>query len=64
MTDEPGAAPGRRERWVALVVVLLGQFMISGGVGVMNIALPSVKDDLGASDAPRTTTTFSPGPTA
>ncbi len=34
-----------------LVVVLVGQFMIVSAVGSMNVALPAIRDDLGASPA-------------
>lgn len=40
---------GHPQRWLVLVIVLLGQFMIVGAVGTVNIALPSIQDDLDAS---------------
>jgi MFS family permease len=40
---------GHPQRWLVLVIVLLGQFMIVGAVGTVNIALPAIQADLGAS---------------
>lgn len=48
---EPVAGEGHPQRWLVLVIVLLGQFMIVGGVGTVNIALASIQADLGASSA-------------
>jgi MFS family permease len=40
-----------RRRWAALSVLLLVQFMIILDVSVVNIALPTIQDDLGFSQA-------------
>lgn len=51
-TDDPDVAgAGAGNRWLVLVIVLLGQTLITGSVGMMNIALASIRDDLGASGA-------------
>ncbi|MGY2062674.1 MFS transporter, partial [Nocardia gipuzkoensis] len=39
--------PGSRRRWLALAVVLTGQFMASMDTTVGNIAAPSIQRDLG-----------------
>jgi EmrB/QacA subfamily drug resistance transporter len=52
MTASAGDADaGHRQRWLVLVVVLLGQFMVVSAMGAMNITLPDIKSDLGAPDA-------------
>ena len=38
-------------RWKALAVLLLVQFMLILDVSVVNIALPTIREDLGFSDA-------------
>jgi EmrB/QacA subfamily drug resistance transporter len=38
-------------RWLALVVLLLGDLMIVLDTTIVNVALPSIKEDLGFSDA-------------
>jgi MFS family permease len=42
---EVGATTGR-ERWVALYVLCVGMLMIVLDVTVVNVALPSIQDDL------------------
>jgi EmrB/QacA subfamily drug resistance transporter len=45
-----GDAPARR-RWLALAVLAVAQFMVFLDETVVNVALPSIKDDLGFSQA-------------
>src|SRR6476620_1045463 len=40
-----------RSRWIALIVVCVGDLMIVLDATLVNVALPSIKDDLGFSDA-------------
>src|SRR5881227_1986757 len=40
-----------RSRWVALVVLCVGMLMIVLDVTVVNVALPSIQDDLGFSQS-------------
>jgi EmrB/QacA subfamily drug resistance transporter len=42
---------GHPQRWLILVIVLLGQFMVVSAIGAINITLPDIQDDLGASDS-------------
>lgn len=44
-----GEGEGHPQRWLVLIVVLLGQTLITGSMGIMNVALASIRDDLGAS---------------
>jgi EmrB/QacA subfamily drug resistance transporter len=46
--DSPAAAPGR---WLALTVLCLGVLMIVLDTTVVNVALPSIKTDLGFTDS-------------
>ncbi|WP_242107050.1 MFS transporter [Luteimonas aquatica] len=46
-----GAGNTRDHRWQALIVVCLGVLMIVLDSTVVNVALPSIRDDLGFSDA-------------
>src|SRR5688572_2296606 len=39
-----------RNRWIALFVLCLGDLMIVLDTTIVNVALPSIKDDLGFSD--------------
>jgi len=50
MTHNPPATPDR-SRWVALYVLCTGMLMIVLDVTVVNVALPSVQDDLGFSQS-------------
>ena len=43
----PNAADNDRSRWVALVVLCVGMLMIVLDATVVNVALPSIQDDLG-----------------
>jgi EmrB/QacA subfamily drug resistance transporter len=43
----PNAAENDRSRWVALVVLCVGMLMIVLDVTVVNVALPSIQNDLG-----------------
>lgn len=45
-TGEVATRPGSRRRWLALAVVLTGQFMASMDTTVGNIAAPSIQQDL------------------
>src|SRR5499427_9135582 len=38
-----------RNRWIALAVIVAAQFMVVLDVAIVNVALPSIKDDLGFS---------------
>src|SRR5205807_559330 len=40
-----------RSRWIALVVLCVGMLMIVLDVTVVNVALPSIQDDLGFSQS-------------
>jgi EmrB/QacA subfamily drug resistance transporter len=44
-------APALRRRWFALAVLAMAQFMVFLDETVVNVALPSIKDDLGFSQA-------------
>jgi EmrB/QacA subfamily drug resistance transporter len=46
-TTEPGAPQDNRSRWIALYVLCLGMLMIVLDATVVNVALPSIQDDLG-----------------
>ena len=43
-------ATDSRRRWAALAVIVTAQFMVILDVAVVNVALPSIKTDLGFSD--------------
>jgi len=40
-----------RQRWLALIIVCIGDLMIVLDVTIVNVALPSIRDDLGFSEA-------------
>src|SRR6186713_1360600 len=40
-----------RSRWIALCILCLGDLMIVVDMTIVNVALPSIKDDLGFDDA-------------
>ena len=40
-----------RSRWLALIIVCIGDLMIVLDATIVNVALPSIKDDLGFDDA-------------
>ncbi len=40
-----------RQRWLALIVVCIGDLMIVLDATIVNVALPSIRDDLGFTDA-------------
>src|SRR3954471_3601206 len=45
------AAPAQRDRWIALVVLCAGMLMIILDQTIVNVALPSIQDDLGFSQS-------------
>ena len=47
----PNAADNDRSRWVALYVLCAGMLMIVLDATVVNVALPSIQDDLGFSQS-------------
>ncbi len=47
----PGPAPRHVNRWLVLVLVCLGQFMVILDATIVNVALPSIQRDLGFSAA-------------
>src|SRR4051812_27818653 len=49
-TESPTIATDRA-RWIALYVLCLGALMIVLDTNIVNVALPSVRDDLGFSQA-------------
>jgi EmrB/QacA subfamily drug resistance transporter len=46
-TNSSIQAPSDRNRWIALVVLCIGMLMIVLDQTIVNVALPSIKDDLG-----------------
>ncbi|HVM69185.1 MAG TPA: hypothetical protein VM204_05035, partial [Gaiellaceae bacterium] len=40
-----------RKRWLALIVLALGDLLIVLDVSIVNVALPSIRADLGFSEA-------------
>ena len=46
---DPGSAAGDRRRWIALAVVMTASFMDLVDVTIVNIAVPSIQHNLGAS---------------
>src|SRR6188508_2043918 len=46
-----GAATSARSRWIALYVLCLGDLMIVLDQSIVNVALPSIRDDLGFSQS-------------
>ena len=46
---EDHADPNSRRRWLALAVIVAAQFMVVLDVAIVNVALPSIKTDLGFS---------------
>ena len=46
---EDHADPSSRRRWLALAVIVAAQFMVVLDVAIVNVALPSIKTDLGFS---------------
>jgi len=52
INDEPTTSPAEdRRRWMALYVLCVGMLMIVLDVTVVNVALPSMKEDLGFSQS-------------
>ena len=47
----PETIPDDRSRWLALYVLCVGMLMIVLDVTVVNVALPSIQDDLGFSQS-------------
>jgi MFS family permease len=48
---EPKSPTSDRRRWIALVVLCLGQLMIVLDATIVNVALPSIQGDLHFSQA-------------
>src|SRR5215471_8214385 len=46
-----GLTTNLRSRWAALALIVTAQFMVVLDIAVVNVALPSIKADLGFSDA-------------
>ena len=46
LTGPAGGAGTDRKRWLALAVIVAAQFMVVLDVAIVNVALPSIKDDL------------------
>src|SRR6478609_6261469 len=46
---EGRAEANSRRRWLALAVIVAAQFMVVLDVAIVNVALPSIKNDLGFS---------------
>src|SRR5437762_9789156 len=46
LTEERTDASSGRRRWLALAVIVAAQFMVVLDVAIVNVALPSIKDDL------------------
>src|SRR5262245_64896584 len=44
---EASAEANSRRRWLALAVIVAAQFMVVLDVAIVNVALPSIKTDLG-----------------
>ena len=49
--SDPGGMSGDRSRWIALVVLCVGMLMIVLDQTIVNVALPSIKNDLGFSQS-------------
>ena len=49
--NHPVRAPRRDRRWLVLVLVCLAQFMVVLDATVVNVALPSIQEDLGFSSS-------------
>src|ERR671919_582951 len=47
VTTLPPSQASERQRWIALVVLCIGMLMIVLDQTIVNVALPSIKDDLG-----------------
>ncbi len=45
----PGTDPGDKRRWIALAIVMTAAFMDLVDATIVNIAIPSIERDLGAS---------------
>jgi EmrB/QacA subfamily drug resistance transporter len=45
----PAVGSQDRRRWIALALIVTAQFMVVLDVAIVNVALPSIKDDLGFS---------------
>src|SRR5256885_16186840 len=51
MTDSIMSPAPDRRRWIALAVLVAAQFMVVLDVAIVNVALPTIKTDLGFSEA-------------
>ena len=45
----PAVLPDERKKWLGLAVIVAAQFMVVLDVAIVNVALPSIKTDLGFS---------------
>src|SRR2546421_5606605 len=51
MSHSAIALPFRSNRWAALALVVAAQFMVVLDISIVNVALPTIKSDLGFSEA-------------
>ena len=49
VVTHPAVVAEDRRRWLALAVIVTAQFMVVLDVAIVNVALPSIKTDLGFS---------------
>src|SRR6516165_841366 len=49
MVNSAISLPQQRRRWSALALIVTAQFMVILDVAIVNVALPSIKSDLGFS---------------
>src|SRR2546427_1163547 len=49
IVTEAAAGQKDRRRWIALAVIVAAQFMVVLDIAIVNVALPSIKTDLGFS---------------
>ena len=49
VVTQPAIGAEDRRRWLALAVIVTAQFMVVLDISIVNVALPSIKTDLGFS---------------